>query len=461
MEEINIIVESTNNNTQQFKRALFNSDFPIQVLPAQLREIVHTTSECLNYPADYIASALCFVVSVLTGNTHTVKMKEGWSERAILYLAFLGRPGTNKSHPLSFALQPLLDSDALNIIKFKKEYKEYEEVLAYSRKDREEKGVGKLPDEPILKKFIVSDITPESLAFIHENNKRGICLYTDELASWFKNFNRYNKGSEEQFWLSVFSGKPIILDRRGAKNSISVKHSFINVIGTIQHGVLKEMAKGERAQNGFLDRILFVIPNNLEKRYWNENDLSSHIIPHWNNLIKKLIDIDYLVDETGHPIPRELQFQPDARRILYEWQRINTDQCNQETDEMMLGIYSKLEIYAIRFCLILQISRWLCNEADKEFIDIKSVEGAIELTEYFKRTAKKVQYIISSSDTLEKLPLDKQKLYHALPYEFSTAEGIKIASTHSISLDSFKRLIGELKGELLENYKYGYYRKLY
>ena len=35
-----------------------------------------------------------------------------------------------------------------------------------------------------------------SLADVHKFNKRGIGVYSDELASWFKNFNRYNKGSE-------------------------------------------------------------------------------------------------------------------------------------------------------------------------------------------------------------------------------------------------------------------------
>lgn len=40
--------------------------------------------------------------------------------------------------------------------------------------------------EPVLKKFIVSDITPEQLISIHQDNKRGICLYVDELMPWLK-----------------------------------------------------------------------------------------------------------------------------------------------------------------------------------------------------------------------------------------------------------------------------------
>lgn len=54
------------------------------------------------------------------------------------------------------------------------------------------------------------------------------------------------------------------------------------------------------------------------------------------------------------------------RKRLYDWQRENTDQCNREVNETLMGIY------AIRFCLILQIARWLCGEAEKTSIDSES-----------------------------------------------------------------------------------------
>mgnify|MGYP000010446173 CR=1 FL=1 len=73
----------------------------------------------------------------------------------------------------------------------------------------------KLDDQPGILSNILNILRDHktSIITIHQDNKRGICLYVDELMSWLKNFNRYNSGSEEQFWLSVFSGKPIILDR--------------------------------------------------------------------------------------------------------------------------------------------------------------------------------------------------------------------------------------------------------
>ncbi len=197
--ENKITPEGIIHEALHYKGKMYSSDYPVQVFPHQIQDIIYATGECLNYPIDHIAASLFFVLSVGIVNTHVAKLKESWTERAILYTALIGRTGVNKSHPLSFAFHPLFEHDTKNAVRFKKESKEHDQLLSLSRKEREEQGISEIPQEPILKKFVVSDITPKCLAFIHENNKRGICLYTDELASWFKNFNRYTKGSEEQF----------------------------------------------------------------------------------------------------------------------------------------------------------------------------------------------------------------------------------------------------------------------
>lgn len=407
--------------------------FPVDVFPEPIRKIIRETKATLSYPTDFIASAICFTLSVGIGNNFVAKVKEGWNERAILYMAIIGRSGVNKSHPLSFAMQPLFEQDIKSSVKYQKERREYEKYILASKKEKEDKEQA---EEPVLKKFIVSDITPERLITIHQDNKRGICLYVDELMSWLKNFNRYNSGSEEQFWLSVFSGKPIILDRQGNKNSAFIKHSFISVIGTIQKGLLKELAKGERSENGFIDRILFVFPPHLKKEYWNELELSTNIAPLWAAIVKRLTDIQCATDEDGELIPNLLTFSTEARKLLYHWQHKNTDLCNSEMDEVLVGIYSKLDIYIIRFSLILQLSRWACDESDKVEIDSTSVKGAISIVEYFRITAQRVQGITNSSAALEQLTTDKYMLYNALPMEFSTGEGIAIAQKQNISMDS-------------------------
>ena len=65
--------------------------FPVSVFPKPIREIISETKATLNYPADFIASAICFTLSVGIGNNFVAKVKEGWNERAILYMAIIGR----------------------------------------------------------------------------------------------------------------------------------------------------------------------------------------------------------------------------------------------------------------------------------------------------------------------------------------------------------------------------------
>ena len=76
-----------------------------------------------------------------------------------------------------------------------------------TNKERLAKGIEEMPQMPHWKQMVVSDVTQESLGKVLSHNPHGVCLYSDELASWLKNFERYNKGSEEQFWLSLFNNK--------------------------------------------------------------------------------------------------------------------------------------------------------------------------------------------------------------------------------------------------------------
>ena len=436
----------------------FDTDFPIYVFPDRIKTIIRETNSCLNFPIDYIATSLCFAVSTAIGNTYSAKIKVGWSERAILYIALVGRPGMNKSHPLSFAMQPLFEYDSKQAILFKKELKEYENLMLLSKKEREEQGIYELPEEPTIKKFIVSDITPESLLFIHENNKRGICLYVDELTTWFRNFNRYSKGSEEQLWLTLFNGKSIVLDRKGNKNSLTVNKSFVGVIGTIQKNLLKDLAKGDRSKNGFLDRILYVIPKNLKKEYWSDKQLPLSIETSWRTFIESLIDKSYIQDENGDITSHELSFNTDAKQLLYEWQRVNTDMCNTEKNESLISVYSKLEIYVVRFCLILQIMRSHSGEATAKAIDTKSVEGAIAIVEYFRKTAMEVQQFVAVS-IVETLSEQQLCVYDALPDNFTTAEGVTIATQNNMPIRTFQEFLSQNKGKLFIHKSHGVYSK--
>jgi len=382
--------------------------FPVEVFPLVVQQIITATNENLNFPIDFICASVLFAVSVAIGNTYKVEVKTGFQESAVLYLAIVARAGTNKSHPLSFALQPIFEHDKKTYRQFEQLKQEYDKAVTLSKKEREQQAVDE-PVKPSWQKYLVSDYTPEALAEVHKFNQRGIGVYVDELAGWFKNFNRYNKGSEMEFWLSAWNSKPISIDRKTG-DPVFIPIPFISVAGTIQNGLLNELAKDNRTQNGFIDRILFVIPDNILKPYWSETEISHVTIENWRTVIFNLLSLSIKYDEILAPSPGILRFTAEAKLLLYNWQKNNADQCNEAGCEAISGIYSKLEMYVVRLALILEMMLWACNESNKQAISIDAIQGAIRLVEYFKKSAVKVYSIISNSNPIDKFPADKHKL---------------------------------------------------
>ena len=456
MEEQVIVPEVLLDKALELGLSFSDSAFPISIFPSEIRNIIAEVHECQGFPVDYIASAMLVAIAVGIGNTHLVELKREWQESAMLYVALVGRPSTNKSHPLSFAMKPFLDFDYQENKLYERAYTEYDNVIRMSRKERIEAGHSEQPLEPIRRRFIVSDITPEGLSFIHAQNKRGLCLWTDELSAWFKNFNRYNSGSEEQFWLSVFSAKATINDRKGNRSSIFIKRPYISVVGTIQKKILGELSKGERSSNGFIDRILFVMPNLQQKARWSRNELLENTEQEWSDIIRILVEIDCPLDSEGEVTPHIVPFSFEAKSRLYAWQEEHARICDTEANETLVGIYCKLEIYIIRFCLIIQLARWSCQEADKQSIDATSVEKAIALTEYFRSMAQQVQVVMEYNQ----LNQQQRHLLIELPSRFQTAEALQIGDRLGFKERAIKDFLSRNIGTLFTKERHGQYKKI-
>ena len=110
---------------------LTGTDFPVSIFPSKIQRIISEVHECHNYPTDYIAAAILTAIAVGIGNTHLAQIKQGWIESPILYIALIGRPGANKSHPLSFAMKPFLDYDYQQNQVFEKALAKYDGLTSY------------------------------------------------------------------------------------------------------------------------------------------------------------------------------------------------------------------------------------------------------------------------------------------------------------------------------------------
>jgi hypothetical protein len=66
-----------------------NNDFPIDVFPYIIQTLIAEANRTLYFPNDYIASAILAAGSIALGRKIIVKVKEGWTEQAVLYIALV------------------------------------------------------------------------------------------------------------------------------------------------------------------------------------------------------------------------------------------------------------------------------------------------------------------------------------------------------------------------------------
>ena len=197
------------------------------------------------------------------------------------------------------------------------------------------------------------------------------------------------------------------------------------------------------------------MPESVLKSRWNDRETPEELEIQWQQIIDKLIAQDCPHDENNELQPQCLPFDENAKQRLYGWQHENAHQCDMETNDALVGIYCKLEIYIIRFCLIIQLARWTCGECDKHTIDLESVNRAILLAEYFRTTAVKVQTAVSQ----EQLSELHRNIYLNLPQRFTTAEGIGIAESYGMKEHAFKMFLKRHIGTLFRKENHGEYSK--
>ena len=441
----NIDIDKLKQIDNEILKLQYPDSFPFWVFPPIIQEIIKDCNKSLNFPIDFISSSILFACGSANGLTTLVEVKKGWTETSSLYIALVGRAGTNKSHPLSFALEPIFKRDSLN-------YLTYEQALEELANNDTSERI----KTPYWKKTIVQDTTIEALANIHSYNKKGVTVYAEELKGWLGNMNRYNSGSEIEFWLSSWSSKPIIIDRKSTK-SINIKKSFISVIGTIQNKVLKTITGGNKSENGFIDRILFTIPENLQKSVISDNEISDTTIQNYNLIIANILSQELEFDENNEIKPLTLKYEPKAYQVFKEWQKLNTERYNKQTTEEMDGVYSKMEIYIHRIALTLQIMKDACESIRSNKIELVSITGAIEVVEYFIKQAVKVRKENAREKILNSNK-EKKAFYFDLPKEFTTQQAKEIGrDIHKLNDRYIERFLSDTR--LFKKLKRGYYTK--
>lgn len=433
--------------------------FPLGVLPPKLEELAKGAETALGMPTDFTGPAFLLAAATAAGNACQLKIKRAAVQKAVFFLALVGNPNTNKSSALAFALKPIQAKDNERFTEYKSALGEYEAAKGMSKKEREEAGIMEAPVPPKLPQGLASDATPEALARILQDNPKGIAVHRDELAGWFKDFNRYHQGSEQELWLSLWSLQPLVINRISTGPQ-RIPSPFVCVAGTIQPSVIEELAKNERGTNGFVDRLLFTWPDGLSKPLWTDDELNLPLLEAYDAAINRLLALGF--EEEGKPVTFTLH--PHAKKRLFHFfNKENKPLCDEAGSELLQGLHGKFDIHTARLIIPLHLLWWAYEgqgEAPPLEVGLETIAQAVKVAEFFRSQSLKVYERLHESSPVDKLTADRRKVYEALPDEFLKKEGLELAFKHGMPERTFTAWLAKDEGQLFEKVGHGKYLRL-
>ncbi|MEM8549173.1 MAG: DUF3987 domain-containing protein [Verrucomicrobiota bacterium] len=351
--------------------------FPLEVLPQKLRDFLRNASKAMGCSVDMIAVPMLAVAAGAIGTTRRMQVKEGWYEPAVIWAFVVAESGTLKSPALELAVLPAEDQQRILMEKYKQE-------KHATRNDQS--GDSETP----LSRVMISDTTIEAVIAILAQNPRGLFLYCDEASGWVGSFDQYKKSNnaDESKWLLIHGARLLMTDRKtGEQPTIMVPRAAISVSGGIQPGVLNRVITQERRESGFAARIIFTIPPRRAKRWTNES-ISDKATQSYSEHIRRLYTLQ--PNDDGEPI--DLPMTPEAQALFIQFYNDHNEEGQGHRGDMAAA-WSKLEGYAARLALIVELLDWAFSGPIKpppNKVSARSVKAGIRLARWFGAETKRL-----------------------------------------------------------------------
>lgn len=338
-------------------------NFPTSIFPEKIENLIDLLYKNAGFEKSVTGSAILFTISTIIGNSKSIRVKNTWIDTPNLWMAVVGKRGTMKTPTIKFPIKPLQDNENFYAEEFEKE------IASWNRLEKEEQ---KHQDKPTRKQRITTDITAEGLVRLLKENPNGIGIVKDELNGLFKEMGRYNSAGVLEFLLSAFSGGQFVKNR-ATQDSITIDNIFLSIIGTIQPQVLKQMAN-TNTDNGFIDRWLYVQSDNNIPSFDINSDIDRAQIEYYNNFIRRAKDMSISKEEMQWGAKSRIGLEEGINKIRHI---IRQD----DTSNQLAAYLSKIEIYYVRFCILIAI---MDNSVT---IEKKHVEKAFILAKFYIWTA--------------------------------------------------------------------------
>ena len=380
---------------ENIEPALQWQPFPLDTLPSQLRLFVTEVSRSIGIDSSNTAACVLSIVSGVIGRMFRLKIKQGYQEHAMLWVALIADSGLGKSPALDYARKPIdrLQINAWETYKSAKEQydTDFEEYQRQQRSRKKEDIIVPVkPIEPVMSCYSVSDATTEALLPILSDNPFGMCLIRDELAAFFNGMDAYRNGSvDRQIFIEIHGGRFVQAHRKTGTRYLAAKTPSLSIIGGIQSDVIRRTVKSEPEfmTTGFGARFLMVYPP-AEPIRWNSNVADSTVLASYEGLIDTLLQYreGFTPDEPGI-----VSMTPGATSLIFGFQNRHATDSLDIADGNIRYVENKAGMHCARLALILHVVHCVENGIDPVSpVSQETMRQAIALTEWFLNEAHRI-----------------------------------------------------------------------
>jgi len=389
--------------------------FPINALPRSLADYVREGAAAIDCPPEYIAVPLLACVGSAIGTTVRVQINSEWYEGASLYTAVVAPSGAKKTPALRYALRFTHDQTIeydlehqRNLVSYEQEMAKYREAVEAHKRSKDKSEAVEppaKPKRPSMNRVLVGDATVEAMGKRLKENPRGLLMERDELAALLLGLNQYKggRGSDMQFYMSVWSREPVCIDRKGDDDPIVLHDPCLSITGGIQPGILPRILGRERLEDGCTARFLFCDPEPLPHRP-SHSEAREETRERARRVYASLLKISHAQPYQTPPQPQLVRLTAGARARFTEWhERIGDRLSALSDDDPFRPPLSKMPGYLGRLALICHVVNWVEQEI-AEFADISehTMTQAIALTDYFIAHAERVwRRLVESTEDMQ------------------------------------------------------------
>lgn len=323
-------------------------------------------------PVDYPGIAFLVACASLIGGKRKVRpyATSPWCEPCILWAGVVGDPSSRKSPALDVVTAPLREIEKDQAEQHKEDRRVWEEASEHAKASRKywQDAVAKAvkdgsprppmpvdaydPAEPVRRRAMIMDATPEAVGSILEGNPQGTLHFRDELAGWLQSFDRYSPGGRE-FWLEAYGGRPFVIDRKGAKGPLTIPFNGVSVLGGIQPSKMAA-ALLSSPDDGLVARFLWAWPNKLSevRRPRQSADLRA-----LENAYRRLEALGWGTDAEGRQTAITLPLSPRAADIFERWEQDNAG-VDEDAAALFKSFVGKMNGAVLRLALVAEYVRW-------------------------------------------------------------------------------------------------------